>query len=106
MTPTLETFGYTPRYSEYKFINSRVCGDFRDTLKYWHLGRDFASMPALNDFFVASGDSITKRIYAVQDLPDDGETGGSVRNFHSIYSHVFHDVKCSRLMPKYGTPKF
>lgn len=98
-------FGYIPRYSEYKFINSRVAGDFRETLKYWHLGRDFGTGPSLNDTFIGSGDSIGKRIFAVQNLPQD-ETGEDdpLRDFHSIYAHCFHDVKASRLMPKYGTP--
>ena len=99
----LGTFGYTPRYAEYKFKNSRVAGDFRETLKYWHLGRDFETPPALNDVFVGANPS--KRIYAVQDLPRDGEeTGQPIRDYHSIYAHVFHDIKASRLMPKYGTP--
>ena len=97
------TFGYTPRYAEYKFKNSRVAGDFRETLKYWHLGRDFETPPALNDSFIAADPS--KRIYAVQDLPRDGdETGQPIRDYHSIYAHVFHDIKATRLMPKYGTP--
>ena len=42
------TFGYTPRYAEYKYRESRVCGDFRDQLNYWHLGRIFGSAPNLN----------------------------------------------------------
>lgn len=97
------TFGYVPRYSEYKFINSRVAGDFRDTLDFWHLGRKFEVAPKLNDFFIGSNPS--KRVFAVQDLPQDGETGNKeIRNYDSIYAHIFHDVKASRLMPKYGTP--
>ena len=99
------TFGYIPRYSEYKYMNSRVAGDFRETLKYWHLARDFETGPNLNDTFVASGDTISKRIFAVQNLPQDS-TGEDepLRDYHSIYAHVFHDIKASRLMPKYGTP--
>lgn len=102
---TTQPFGYTPRYAEYKFMLSRVAGDFRDTLRYWHLGRYFESTPQLNDFFVSSGQSIGKRIFAVQDLPaSDDPEAASLRNYHSIYGHVFHQVKCNRLMPKYGTP--
>lgn len=105
LTEQNEVFGYTPRYSEYKFKNSRVAGDFRDTLKYWHLGRDFADGPRLNDNFVMSGDTISKRIFAVQDIPRTGEGDtGSIRDYDSIYAHVFLDIKASRLMPKYGTP--
>lgn len=97
------TFGYIPRYSEYRFQPSRVCGDFRNTLKYWHMSRDFSSEPALNADFITSDP--TKRIFAVQDLPEDGDgTTRSVRDFHSLYAHVFHNIKATRLMPKYGTP--
>ena len=32
-----QTFGYVPRYAEYKFCNSRVAGDFATNLEYWHL---------------------------------------------------------------------
>lgn len=97
-----ETFGYMPRYAEYKFANSRVSGDFRDTLKYWHMARDFGSKPNLNASFIAADPS--KRIFAVQDLPDSGDGDNPIRNYDSIYAHVYHDVKCSRLMPKYGKP--
>lgn len=100
-----DTFGYMPRYSEYKFQNSRVAGDFRDTLKYWHMARDLNINPKLNDSFV--GATPTKRIFAVQDLPNtnpDGTFIEGVRNYHSIYAHVFHDVKASRLIPKYSKP--
>ncbi|AXL14903.1 major capsid protein [Microviridae sp.] len=98
------TFGYTPRYAEYKFKNSRVAGDFRDTLKYWHLGRDFETPAFLNDSFITADPS--KRIFAVQDLPRDNNTdpNNPIRDYHSIYAHVFHDIKATRLMPKYGTP--
>lgn len=97
------TFGYTPRYSEYKFVNSRVAGDFRDTLKFWHLGRDFAASPVLNDSFVRSDP--TTRIFAVQDLPaSEQDPNLPLKDYNTIYAHVFHDVVASRLMPKYGTP--
>lgn len=97
------TFGYVPRYSEYKFINSRVAGDFRDTLNFWHLGRIFGDKPVLNDQFVAADPS--KRIFAVQDLPASEQPPDQPLKFYdSIYGHVFHDVKANRLMPKYGTP--
>ena len=40
-------FGYIPRYSEYKFMNSRVAGKMRSNLSFWHLGRIFNSAPPL-----------------------------------------------------------
>lgn len=47
------TFGYQDRYDEYRRIESGVSGEFRTTLNYWHLARDFGSEPALNASFVS-----------------------------------------------------
>ena len=57
-------FGYQDRYREYRESNSHVTGEFRDTLNYWHLARDFASAPALNETFVSCTPS--KRIFNEQ----------------------------------------
>lgn len=72
----LDTFGYVPRYWEYKRAFNRFCGEFRDNLAYWHLGRIFGQniQPALNaDFVTIDGGQSgrqNERIFAVQ----DGET--------------------------------
>jgi hypothetical protein len=93
-TPNAEqTFGYVPRYAEYKYMPSRVAGDFRTTLDYWHLGRKFASEPSLNGAFVNC--DATKRIFAVDDPAGD-----------SLYCHVLNKIKAVRPMPKFGTPMF
>jgi hypothetical protein len=86
-----DVFGYTPRYAEYKYMNSSVHGEFRSTLDFWHMGRVFASRPALNETFVTSDP--TDRIFAVL-------TG------EKIYAHLFHRIKAQRRMPYYGTPSF
>jgi hypothetical protein len=88
-----DTFGYVPRYAEYKYMPSRVAGDFRTTLDYWHLGRKFATQPALNAAFVNC--DATKRIFAVDDPEGD-----------SLYCHVLNKIKAVRPMPKFGTPMF
>jgi hypothetical protein len=88
-----DTFGYVPRYAEYKFMPSRVAGDFRTTLDYWHLGRKFDSQPSLSTSFVECNP--TKRIFAVDDPAGD-----------SLYCHVLNKIKAIRPMPKYGTPMF
>lgn len=46
------TFGYTPRYAEYRFRNNRVSGDFKNSLNFWTLSRVFDSTPVLNQSFV------------------------------------------------------
>ena len=88
-----DTFGYVPRYAEYKYMPSRVAGDFRTTLDYWHLGRIFEEEPELNEVFVQCDP--TKRIFAVDDPSGD-----------SLYCHVLNKIKAIRPMPKFGTPMF
>lgn len=46
-------FGYSDRYEEYRRSESTIAGEFRDTLKFWHFARQFASDPALNASFVS-----------------------------------------------------
>ncbi len=84
-------FGYMPRYANYKFLNSRVSGDMRGNLAYWHLGRIFNLPPALNEDFIECNPS--KRIFAVVD-PD----------VHSIVSHIYHNISVNRKLPKHGNP--
>lgn len=56
------TFGYQDRYDEYRRAESRVCGEFRSTLDFWHLARVFGSSPALNATFVKCVP--TERVFA------------------------------------------
>jgi len=84
------TFGYVPRYAEYKFTPNRVAGDFRTTLNFWHLGRIFDSLPALNQAFIECNP--TTRIFAVEDGTD------------YLWCHVLNKVKAVRPMPKFGNP--
>lgn len=88
-----DPFGYVPRYAEYKFEPSRVAGDFRTNLDFWHDGRIFSTPPALNQDFVECVPD--PRIFAVTD-PD----------VQKMYAHVLNKITASRLMPKYGTPQF
>lgn len=88
-----DTFGYVPRYAEYKYMPSRVAGDFRTSLDYWHLGRIFGSEPTLSQEFIECTPEDTERIFAVTD-PDA----------QKLYCHVLNKIKAVRPMPKYGTP--
>lgn len=83
------TFGYVPRYAEYKYMNSRVHGEFKTNLNYWHLGRIFSSAPALNDAFMKCDPST--RIFAVE-------------NGQHIYAQIMNKITAVRKLPKYGTP--
>lgn len=85
------TFGYTPRYSEYKYMNSSVHGDFRDSLSFWHLGRIFDAPPVLNASFIEANPST--RIFAVTSEADD-----------HLWCHVFNNVNMVRKLPRFGIP--
>lgn len=90
------TFGYAPRYEEYRQRPSVVCGEFRDSFDYWHMGRQFAggaeesSNPTLTDAFVKCTPTmrpfavtnkapcwvqVLNRVMAVRPIPRLGEPG-------------------------------
>lgn len=98
-----KTFGFQSRHAEYKFNNSRVNGDFKDTLKFWHLGRDIEANVALNSDFIECHPS--KRIFAVQDLPDDGTGDSPLRNYNTLYCHIYNEIKAKRKIPLFSTPR-
>lgn len=84
------TFGWIPRYDEYRSDFNQIAGEFRtNTLNFWHQGRIFASEPALNSTFVTSDP--TERIFAVpgQDV---------------LYVTARHSLQARRVIPKHGTP--
>nr|QXN72794.1 MAG: major capsid protein [Microvirus sp.] len=85
------TFGYTPRYAEYKYHESEAHGDFRGNMSFWHLNRIFADKPNLNTSFVECKPS--DRVFATAGTKDD-----------KFWVQIYQDVKALRLMPKYGTP--
>lgn len=87
-----EVFGYVPRYAEYKYIPSRVAGEFRTTLDYWHLGRKFSAEPTLSQEFIECDPDDQTRIFAVEDGTDE------------LYCHVLHKIRAQRRLPYFGNP--
>lgn len=85
------TFGYTPRYAEYKNCESRVCGDFRDTLSFWTMSRIFPSPPSLSEPFVMADP--TTRIFAVEDP-----------SVQKLWIQLSNRIRAIRPMPVFGTP--
>lgn len=85
-------FGYQPRYTEYRYIPDTVHGEFANTLKFWHMAREFANPPLLNsDFVKCKGDAL-KRPFPVQD------------DSHKLYVQTYCNIKAIRPIPKYGNP--
>lgn len=83
-------FGYLPIYDEYRHELNTVHGLMKTDLEYWHLGRKFSSLPALNDSFVKCLPS--DRIFVEEDGAEQ------------VIAHVYNDMKVQRKIPYYGTP--
>jgi hypothetical protein len=90
------TWGYTPRYSEYKFGLNTVHGDFRKSLDFWHAGRIFTSLPALSEEFITCDTAdIDDRIFPVADAQATDK----------LYVQLYNNVKAVRCLPYFGTPR-
>ncbi|UPW41593.1 major capsid protein [Peromfec virus RodF8_47] len=83
------TFGYTPRYAEYRFRNNRIHGDFRESLQYWTLARDFSEQPTLNGDFVSARAS--NRVFAVP-----------TSNYRHLWCDIAFRLDALRPIPKYA----
>ena len=95
-----QTFGYLPRYTEYRMIPNTVGGDFKTSLDYWHDCRKFASLPALNQAFVSVrstnvDDNNLLRIFAVTDP-----------TVQHILCHWYHSIKAVLPLPVVARPAF
>lgn len=86
------TWGYVPRYSEYKYKQSTVHGEFRSDLDYWHMGQKYSERPTLSAQFVKA--MPTERIFAID---DNGATD-------KMYCQIYNKIEAIRPMPYYGTP--
>lgn len=81
------TFGYSPRYDEYRHAESSISGEFRNVLDYWHMAREFTSQPVLNGTFVSCNP--TDRIYASA-ITDE------------LYVMCSHRISARRLVSKFA----
>lgn len=83
-----DVWGYQDRYDEYRRQESSIAGEFRSTLNYWHMARDFTSQPTLNGDFVKSNP--TNRVY--QSTTTD-----------QLLAMVHHSVQARRMLSKRGS---
>lgn len=87
-----EVFGYTPRYAEYKVGHTHVCGEFRNTLDYWHFGRTFTNLPTLSKQFVQ-----------MDEVDYDPFNVISSQTEH-VYVDLYNKIHARRPLPYFGTP--
>ena len=85
-TNNKNVFGWNDRYAEYRHQPSTVAGNFRDTLNYWHMARDFTEAPVLNESFIQCDP--TTRIHADQ------------TEEHKLWIMVNHSIQARRLVKK------
>lgn len=83
-------FGYQDHNYSYRRIESRVSGEFRTTLNFWHMGIEYDTPPALNGDFVEAVP--TDRVYAA---------GGAA---HQLQVRVWNKVKRKSLVLPMGKP--
>lgn len=95
-----DTFGYTPRYAEYKYIPNRIAGSFSDTsdeiMSRWHDARVFSKAPTLGQTFLevyGQGQKGINRIF----------TYGADTTDHLMFQ-IQNNISALRPMPKFGTP--
>lgn len=85
-------FGYTPRYSKWKFKMDVVSGQMRDSMDFWHTFRQFMNLPHIGNSFVsymfAGFTSDINRIFAVEN-----------DNADKFYVSIFNNGSCRRCLP-------
>lgn len=93
------TFGYIPRYDEYRFKNSKITGNMRSyngagvnasTLDIWHLSEAFSSQPTLSATFIQSAVPLDRVV--------------AVPTAEHFIMDAFINLKCARVMPVFSVP--
>jgi len=95
-------FGYTGRYDEHRYLNSKLTNIMRPassggidtvgTLASWHLSEDFATLPALGATFIEANTAVPlDRAIAITTEP------------HMI-ADFYHHIKAALPLPTYGVP--
>ncbi len=95
-------FGYTGRYDEHCYLNSKLTNIMRPassggiptvgSLESWHLSEDFASLPALGDTFIKANTAVPlDRAIAINTEP------------HMI-ADFYHNIKAALPLPTFGVP--
>lgn len=91
-----EIFGYNERYSEYRYMPSKITGKMQSastaSLDIWHVAQDFTQRPVLNDSFIRENPPID-RVIATPDEPQ-------------FIMDAWFNIKAARPMPMYGTPGY
>lgn len=89
-----DVFGYQGRFTELRYIPSSVHGEMRGDLQYWHFGRLFDAVPALNEEFVTA--NTRANVWAMSDIVNSG--------YDPFVAQIHLDIKAVRPLPEYAVP--
>lgn len=86
-----DTFGYTPRYADYKSDTGSIHGRLKSNLNYWTMARRFANKPVLNEEFIYSQPRQDAFVVTNHLEP-------------CFIMELDYHVKANRVLPFYGQP--
>lgn len=84
------TFGYAPRYDEYRFAPSSISGDFHDTADNWHYARIYGGDVALNNSWLQC---------------DPGKRPSADQTGNTLYVMANNSIQARRIIAKWPTPR-
>lgn len=92
-----EAFGFKEAWAEYRNLEKEVAGEFRSnaskTIDYWHIARDFSSLPTNGETFIQEGKENLDRALTVQSSEAD--------QFQCAFAL---DAIVTRVMPPHSVP--
>lgn len=93
------TFGYIPRWDEYRHFPAEITGIFRSTaagtLDYWHSSQLFGGVPSLNDTFIQDASNVTlQRNFA----------GGAATEGQQFLVDMMFTGRVARPLPMHSVP--
>lgn len=92
-----EIFGYVPRWNEYRYKPSRVCGEMRSSapqsLDCWHLADDYEALPSLSGSWLMEDKNNVDRVLAVT---------SKVSN--QLFADIYVENTSTRAMPLHSIP--
>lgn len=92
-----KAFGFKEAWTEYRTLEKQVAGEFRSnsskTIDYWHIARDFASLPTNDETFIMEGQDNLNRALTVDSSQAD--------QFQAAFAL---DAIVTRVMPPHSVP--
>ena len=92
-----KVFGYQEAWADYRYKPNRVTGEMRSvyeqSLDVWHLGDDYASLPALSDAWIREDKSNVDRVLAVKSTLSN-----------QLFCDLYIQNQATRPMPMYSIP--